>query len=482
MPDPVTTAPGEFQAVNPATGRPGHAEPALTAGQLDALLGHLSAQQRAWRTTPLSGRVRLARVLAAALEAAHEPLARAVTDDMGKLLTEARAEVAKCRVLCEVIPGLAEEALAPRTLLDDPAGGAELVHEPLGLILAIMPWNFPHWQALRAALPALLAGNGVVIKPAPGVPGAARALADVLARANAALQAEGLAPAPVAVACIPREALDACIADPRIAGVTLTGSTTAGRQVAAQAGAHLKPVVLELGGSDPFVVLPDADVARAAQVAAASRTLNAGQSCIAAKRFIVCEAVYPAFRDAFCRAMAERQPGDPLDPASRMGPVSSAVARARLAAQVTRALAAGARLLVGTPPEDGDDHAAGCAFPPAVLEADRPDLLAPDEECFGPVAVLLRVADEAAAIAAANATAYGLGASVWSANLATARRVAAALDAGMVTINDLTVSDPRLPFGGIKASGMGRELGALGVLAFTNPKVIRWAHPPAPPQ
>ena len=472
------TAPGEFQAVNPATGRPGHAEPALTAEQQDALLARLVAQQRPWRTTPVPERARFARALAEALEAAREPLARAVTDDMGKPLAEARGEVAKCRVLCEVIPALAEEALAPRALLDDHTGGAELVHEPLGIILAIMPWNFPHWQALRAALPALLAGNGVLIKPAPGVPGAARALGDVLVRANAVLEAEGLPPAPVAVACLPREALDGCIADPRIAGVTLTGSTTAGRQVAAVAGAHLKPVVLELGGSDPFVVLPDADVARAAQVAAASRTMNAGQSCIAAKRMIVCEAVYPAFRDAFCQAMAERQPGDPLDPASRMGPLASPGARARLGAQVVRATAAGARLLLGGAPGD----APGCAFPPTVLEADHAGVLAPDEECFGPVAVLLKVADEAAAIAAANATAYGLGASVWSADLPAARRVAAALDAGMVTINDMTVSDPRLPFGGIKASGLGRELGALGVLAFTNPKVIRWVHPPASPR
>jgi succinate-semialdehyde dehydrogenase/glutarate-semialdehyde dehydrogenase len=206
--------------------------------------------------------------------------------------------------------------------------------------------------------------------------------------------------------------------------------------------------------------------------------MNAGQSCIAAKRMIVCEAVYPAFRDAFCQAMAERQPGDPLDPASRMGPLASPGARARLGAQVVRATAAGARLLLGGAPGDTP----GCAFPPTVLEVDHAGVLAPDEECFGPVAMLLKVADEAAAIAAANATAYGLGASVWSANLAAARRVAAALDAGMVTINDLTVSDPRLPFGGIKASGLGRELGALGVLAFTNPKVIRWAHPPAPPR
>lgn len=473
----------EFAAINPATGAAGHQEPALAPAALDALLDRLANGQRAWRAVPLAQRARFAGHLAEALAAALEPLARCLTDEMGKPLAEARAEVAKCGLLCDTAPALAAEALAPRVLLDDGSAHAELWHEPLGVILAIMPWNFPHWQALRAALPALLAGNGVLVKPAPGVPATARALADALARANALMVADGLPQAPVAVACIARDALDACIADPRIAGVTLTGSTTAGRHVAAVAGAHLKPVVLELGGSDPFLVLPDADVARAAEVAAAGRTLNAGQSCIASKRFIVCEAAYPAFRDAFCEAMAARHPADPLADGTRLGPLASASARARLQAQVEMALEDGAHLLRGGAVPEG----AGCFYPPTVLELppadalDRPPRWG-DEEFFGPVALLQRVADETAAIAAANASPYGLGASVWTASLDTARRVAALLEVGMVTINDLVVSDPRLPFGGVKASGMGRELGALGATAFTNPKVVRWASPARPPR
>lgn len=478
----------EFAAVNPATGAPGHELPAITPAALEALLDALAARQRRWRAAPLPQRARFAACLAEALAEGEEALARSATDEMGKPLADARAEVAKCRVLCEVAPALAAEALAPRVLLDDGATRAELWHEPLGIILAIMPWNFPHWQALRAALPALLAGNGVLVKPAPGVPAAAMALATALARANAAMEGAGLPPAPVAVACVAREALDGCIADPRVAGVTLTGSTAAGRHVAAVAGAHLKPVVLELGGSDPFVVLPDADVARAAEVAAAARTLNAGQSCIAAKRFLVCDAVYPAFRAAFCAAMAARLPADPLAAGTRLGPLSSPLARERLQAQVARAVAAGARVLLGGTVPGGT----GCFYPPTVLEL--PDAEgAPDaggaairalrgEEFFGPVALLQRVADEADAIAAANDSPYGLGASVWSGSLETARRVAAALDVGMVAVNDLVASDPRLPFGGVKASGMGRELGALGATAFTNPKVVRWAPSPHPPR
>lgn len=470
----------EFAAVNPATGAPGHAEPAIAPAALASLLDRLVAGQRRWRATPLPQRARFAALLGEALGEAQDTLARRTTEEMGKPLAEARAEVAKCRLLCDVAPALAVEALAPRRLLDDGRACAELWHEPLGVILAIMPWNFPHWQALRAALPALLAGNGVLIKPAPGVPGTALALADALAHANRGMAAAGLPPAPVAVACIARDALDGCIGDARIAGVTLTGSTAAGRHVAAVAGAHLKPVVLELGGSDPFIVLPDADPVRAATAAAVGRTLNAGQSCIASKRFLVCEAVYPAFRVAFCAAMAARPNGDPLAEGTCLGPLASATARARLQAQVDRAVAAGARRLLGGAVPEGP----GCHYPPTILElppAGGPgDPAFGAEEFFGPVALLQPVADEGAAIAAANASPYGLGASVWSSSLDAARRVAAALDVGMVTINDLVASDPRLPFGGVKDSGMGRELGALGATAFTNPKVVRWAPPRDP--
>jgi succinate-semialdehyde dehydrogenase/glutarate-semialdehyde dehydrogenase len=388
----------------------------------------------------------------------------------------ARAEVDKCVPLCEQAPALAERALADEMILLDGVSEVRLRYAPLGTLLAIMPWNFPYWQALRFAVPTLLAGNGVLIKPAGSVPGGARLLDRCFTEARAAARAAdaSMPDAPCHVAFIEVEALDAVIADDRIAGVTLTGSDRAGRHVGAVAGRYLKKVVLELGGSDPFLVLPDADVARAAAHAVAARTVNSGQSCIAAKRFIVCDAVYDEFLARFVDGMRALRVGDPRDEATQIGPIATESVRDGLAKQVSDSIAAGARALVG----GFTEGMAGFFYPPTVL-VDIPDgAPASREELFGPVASVFRVPDVEAALVKANDTPFGLGASVWTRDPALATQCIEGLDAGMVFVNEMVVSDPRCPFGGVKQSGMGRELGTLGFREFTNQQVVRRAHLP----
>jgi succinate-semialdehyde dehydrogenase/glutarate-semialdehyde dehydrogenase len=398
------------------------------------------------------------KALGIALHAHREALAEWLSLEMGKPIVAARAEVDKCVSLCEQAPALAQAALADDVIQHDHESDTRVQYAPLGSLLAIMPWNFPYWQALRFAVPTLLAGNGVLIKPAGSVPGGARLLDSCLAEARAAVRADdaSIPDAPCHVAFIEVEALDSVIADERIAGVTLTGSDRAGRHVASVAGQHLKKVVLELGGSDPFIVLPDADIALAATQAVAARTVNSGQSCIAAKRFIVI-------------GMRALRVGDPRDEATQIGPIATESVRDGLAKQVSDSIAAGARVLLG----GSTDGLAGFFYPPTVLVDIPDDAPAAREELFGPVASVFRVADVAAAIAKANDTPFGLGASVWTRDPALATQCIEGLDAGMVFVNVMVVSDPRYPFGGVKQSGMGRELGPLGFREFTNPKAIR---------
>lgn len=467
-----------FVAINPSTGETLYEVAALDAGERDTLLTRLDDAQRAWRRVSLDQRAEFTGALAHALRQRRETLAHALTREMGKPISAARAEVDKCILLCDQSPALAEYALRPDTVLSDATANVTVYFEPLGIVLAIMPWNFPYWQALRFAIPAVLAGNGVLIKPAPSVPGSAHELAECLREASASLTARGLPEAPCSVALIEQGDLAEMIADARIAGVTLTGSDRAGRAVAQIAGAHLKKVVLELGGSDPFIVLPDADIARAATVAVAARTVNTGQSCIAAKRFIVCESVYDQFLERFTDGMRALVMGDPSDERTQIGPIATESVRDGLEAQVRDAVACGARLALG-----GDRSTLpGYFYPPTILTNIPSTARAAREELFGPVASVYRAHDVNHAIELANASPFGLGASLWTTNVQLAAECAAQLDVGMVFINDMVVSDPRYPFGGVKQSGVGRELGTLGFREFTNQKTVRVLVPQATPQ
>ncbi len=482
---PRAHAPHAFQAFDPATGAPGDGRDALDRIALDALLAEATAGQATWADAPLAERCRAVVALGEALRAQRDVLADALVAEVGKPVTAARAEVDKCAWLCDWAAAAAPEALADEVVLDEPGAHARVIHRPLGTILAVMPWNFPYWQALRAAVPALLAGNGVLVKPAPSVPACARRLDDVVRAAGltdpvaptAGSRASGAAARAPAIPCrtawLDEVGVALAIADRRVAGVTLTGSTRAGRAVAALAGAHLKPVVLELGGSDPFVVLPDADIAAAARVAAAARTVNGGQSCIAAKRFVVCEPVHDAFLAAFTEAMRAAVVGDPRDPRTDIGPLATRAGLATLDRQVRESIAAGARVVLGGAPLERP----GWFYPPTILADVPASAPAAREELFGPVAAVFRVPDADAALAVANDTPYGLGASLWTRDPDAVRRAARTLHCGMLTVNDLVASDPRVPFGGIGDSGFGRELGTDGFRSFTNRMAVRTRAP-----
>jgi succinate-semialdehyde dehydrogenase/glutarate-semialdehyde dehydrogenase len=337
-------------------------------------------------------------------------------------------------------------------------------------VLAVMPWNFPFWQVIRFAAPALVAGNVGVLKHASNVPQCALALEDLFRRAGAP---EGA----FTTLLVEARRVEALIGDPRVAAVTLTGSEAAGRQVAAAAGRHLKKTVLELGGSDPFVVLPSADVEQAARVAVTARTLNNGQSCIAAKRFIVHADVHDAFVERFVAGMRALRVGDPMADGTQVGPLATGQIRDEVHEQVRRSLDAGATLRCGGAPLDRP----GFYYPPTVLTEVPREAAAAREEVFGPVAAVFRARDVDEALALANDTPFGLGSAVWTRDADDVRRFEAGLEAGMVFVNGMVASDPRLPFGGIKASGYGRELAAVGMREFTNVKTVRTARGGGPP-
>ncbi len=464
-----------FVAIDPTTGAPLYTVPALTANERESLVRAVHDAQRSWRSSELSDRSPFILALGSALRRHREALAMALTTEMGKPITAARAEVDKCALLCEQAPSMARAALASDTLVDDESAHVSVRYDALGTVLAIMPWNFPYWQALRFAVPALLAGNGVIIKPAPSVPGSARLLQACFDEAKAMAAANN---APCAVGLIDVADLDALIADDRIAGVTLTGSDRAGRHVAEVAGRALKKVVLELGGSDPFIVLDDADVETAARTAVAARTVNSGQSCIAAKRFIVCSNVYDEFLERFATGISALVVGDPRDENTQIGPIATASVRDGLLSQIASSVARGARVIAG----GSTIGEAGYFVAPTILVDVPTDSAAACEELFGPVAAVFRVAGEREAIALANATPFGLGASVWTQSAERAERCVRQLDAGMVFVNDMVASDARFPFGGIKRSGLGRELGPIGFREFTNQKTVRLRHLQTGPQ
>ncbi len=449
-----------MRSINPATGRPLAEYPDLTPAEVEARLDQAFAAWKAWSGRAVDERARFVGATAERLAAGREKYARLMTEEMGKPITQSVAEVDKCAWVARHYAEHAAELLAPAPTPTD-ARRSYVRFDPLGPVLAVMPWNFPFWQVFRAAAPALAAGNVILLKHASNVPGCALALEEIFRDAG------------FPVGCftsllIGAEAVDAVIDDDRVRGVTLTGSEPAGRKVAARAGFRIKKTVLELGGSDPFVVLEDADTAAAAKTAAAARLINSGQSCIAAKRFIVVNEAANAFTHAFVRHMEAARVGDPLDPEVQVGPLAREDLLTELENQVQRTLARGAELLTGGRRLDRP----GFFFAPTVLGRVTPDMPAAQEETFGPVAAVLTVADEAEALRVANSTDFGLAASVWSLDLDRAERFAARCEAGAVFVNDFVKSDPRLPFGGIKNSGFGRELGREGIREFVNIKSV----------
>ncbi|MDQ0463547.1 succinate-semialdehyde dehydrogenase/glutarate-semialdehyde dehydrogenase [Caulobacter ginsengisoli] len=455
-----------FTPVNPATGEArqpvqGHSRQEA----LDIAAAAAKAQQ-AWRGTGFAHRAALMKTAAQVLRRRKDELAALMTAEMGKTLTDGRAEVEKCAFNCDHFAEHAEAYLAREDVdLSDahgPGPKAFVTFNPLGVVLAVMPWNFPFWQVFRFAAPTLMAGNGAVLKHASNVPGCALAIESVFHEA-------GFPKDLFRTLLIPSGDVGALIASPAIAAVTLTGSVAAGRSVASQAGQSLKKSVLELGGSDAYVILEDADIALAAKVCAAARMVNAGQSCVAGKRFIVVDQIAQAFETALVEAMSAWTPADPTDATTKLGPLVSLAARDEIHHQVRQSRDKGARLLLGGVIPDQP----GAWYPPTVLAGVAPGQPAHDQEIFGPVAAVIRARDEADAIRIANDSPYGLGSGVITSDLARGERIAAeALDAGMAFVNKNVASDPRLPFGGVKDSGNGRECGRYGILEFVNVKTV----------
>ncbi len=446
--------PMTFVSCNPATGAVFFTRPAWTPAQLDHHLDALRAAQLHWRRQSVAVRCATLLALCQQLLAHRDELARLISSEVGKLIGECQAEVEKSAKLCHYYAELAPQLLAAQEI-PTLASRSGVSFEPLGLVLAVMPWNYPVWQVLRFAVPALAAGNGCLVKPAPSVPQTSQRLLELVREAGIDALDMAWIDTPLVEHAIIR-----CDA------VAFTGSTRTGSRIAELAGRHIKKSVLELGGSNPCIVLADADIALAAEEAAHSRFRDAGQSCNAAKRMIVVPDIAEAFLQAFLAAARRQQPGNPLDPDTTLAPLARADLRTALHEQVCDAVAHGARCLLGGELPDGP----GFFYPATVLDQVTPACRVWREETFGPVATVLRAQSDADAIRLANDTPFGLGASLYSADLDRAQALAAELEVGSVFINRHTSSDLRLPFGGVKASGYGRELSEFGLYEFVNVK------------
>ena len=449
-----------YVSLNPSTNQVLLTHTSWDSARLAAALTQAHSAQQTWAQTPMPRRAEVLREVAAHLRAQADSYAALITQEMGKLLREARAEVEKCASGCDFYAHHAAEFLREETVQTD-AGKSYVAYYPLGVVLAVMPWNFPFWQVFRAAAPALMAGNAIVLKHASNVPQCALALEKIF-------KAGGLPDGLFTTLMIESDQVADAIAHPAVQAVTLTGSETAGRKVAACAGQHLKKCVLELGGSDPFIVLRDADIEFTAEQAVASRFLNCGQSCIAAKRFILVPEIAEAFLQAFRAKVEALQCGDPTQDATDIGPMARLDLRETLHHQVMDSIAQGAVALTGCKPRDGR----GNFYPASILDRVTEKARAYHEELFGPVAVVIRALDEADALRIANQTRFGLGSSIWSQDVVHAELLAVQLQAGCTFINGMVKSDPRLPFGGVKASGFGRELSQHGIREFVNVKTV----------
>ncbi|MGQ0721526.1 MAG: NAD-dependent succinate-semialdehyde dehydrogenase [Candidatus Eiseniibacteriota bacterium] len=449
-----------MRTVNPATGSLILEYAEIGAGALEARLAAAARAFAAWRTTAFAERGRLLRSAASRLRARKPELARLMTLEMGKPVRQAEAEVEKCAWVCEFYADKAEEFLAPEPR-DAGVRQSFVRFDPLGPVLAVMPWNFPFWQVIRFAAPCLAAGNVALLKHAPNVAGCALAMEELFRGA-------GFPAGAFQALIISEEQAAAVITDPRVRGVSFTGSDRGGSRVAELAGRGIKTLVLELGGSDPFVVLEDADLERALPAAAASRTLNSGQSCIAAKRFVVHVSLAGRFAEGLAERMRALRIGDPADPDTEIGPMARADLRENLDRQVQESVTKGAKVLCGGAPLPGP----GFFYAPTVLADVAPGMPAADEETFGPVAAVLAARDDEDAVRLANATPYGLAASIWTADPERALRLVPRIDAGTVFVNDFPKSDPRVPFGGVKRSGYGRELSREGIREFVNAKTV----------
>jgi succinate-semialdehyde dehydrogenase/glutarate-semialdehyde dehydrogenase len=447
-------------SLNPATGETVKYYALWEDAELEQTLRRTEEVSPAWQAVSVRERGALLDRAAEVLRDGIARYAALITGEMGKPIREAREEIEKCAWACRFYAQNAERFLHDEPAVTD-ARLSYVAYQPLGTVLAVMPWNFPFWQVFRFAVPALAAGNCGLLKHAANVPRCAEAIEQVFERAGFPLGVFRWLP-------ISHAQAERVIADPRIHAVTLTGSERAGRRIAALAGAALKKTVLELGGSDPFVVLADADLDRAVETAVAARFQNAGQSCIAAKRFILVESIADEFLSRFRRQVEALPVGDPMREATRIGPLARADLREALHRQVAESIRHGAVPVTGCRPPDGP----GFFYPPSILDRVRPGMSAYDDELFGPVAALVRVRDEEDALTVANRHRYGLGGSVWTEDPVRGERFARRMQCGSAFVNGLVKSDPRLPFGGIKESGYGRELGAFGLREFVNIKSV----------
>ena len=450
-----------MKSCNPATGQFIREYPDMSDQDALNVLESVHQTFISWRTTSLAERKTLMHKAADLLLERKEALADLATQEMGKVRKEGIAEVEKCAWVCRYYADEAEGMLRDQEVETDQVRSF-VTYQPSGVILAIMPWNFPYWQVFRFAAPSLMGGNAAVLKHASNVPGCALAI-------EAVFRDAGFPEDLFRTLMIGSRQVEAVIASKQIRGVTLTGSTGAGRAVAATAGKYLKKTVLELGGADPYIVLADADIEHAANVCAASRLLNSGQSCIAAKRFIVVDEVYDSFVEAFTKAMGAKKMGDPTSMEIDIGPQAALDLRDELHQQVVDSIAKGAKCVLGGEMPEGE----GAFYPATVLIDVKPGMPAYDEELFGPVASVIRVESLEEAVEVANSSDFGLGGGVFTSNIENGTRVARDLiDTGAIVVNGFTKSDPRLPFGGVKDSGYGRELSHFGMHEFLNVKSV----------
>jgi len=450
-----------ISTTNPATGKTLRTFEPFSAAKVGEALDRGAAAYRQHRRTSFADRASHMRKAAAILDAESRELGRLMTLEMGKPIKAGVAEAEKCATACRYYADNAERFLADRPV-EMEGGKSWVAFQPLGVVLAIMPWNFPFWQVFRFAAPALMAGNVGLLKHASNVPQCALAIEDIFHRA-------GFADGVFQTLLIGSDLIEGIIADSRVAAVTLTGSEGAGRSVASAAGKNLKKSVVELGGSDPFVVMPSADLENAVSTAVTARMINNGQSCIAAKRFIIHEKIYDEFLKIFVARVSALRVGDPMDEKTELGPQATAAIRDQLDQQVKVSVAAGAKLVTGGKKLDRE----GYFYAPTVLTDIPPDAPAACEELFGPVASVFKAKDLADAIRIANGTTFGLGASAWTRDDAERNQLIAEIESGLLFINGMVVSDARLPFGGVKNSGFGRELGEFGIREFVNIKSVR---------